>query len=76
MQPNDTTAQVLIDERQHEVAAHLQQLDDGWTPPTGFRGKLRTLAIRLRGEEQQVNLERIWRLDAMQRRNRRPMSGW
>lgn len=74
MQPNDLTARVLIDERQREIAAHLD-LDDGWTPPTGVRGVLRSLAIRLRGEEQQLNLERIWRLDAMQRRAR-PMSGW
>lgn len=60
-------------ERELEIARRLE--NEPWIEPTGLRRYMRNVAIRLRGYEQQVQLERMWHREEI-RRKLRPSKGW
>lgn len=72
-QMTDTRYEVAQMERERELAARLAA--EPWVEPTGFRRRMRSLAIRVRGREQQLQLERMWRREEI-RRKLNPRQGW
>ncbi|MCC7363314.1 MAG: hypothetical protein IT303_02995 [Dehalococcoidia bacterium] len=62
-----TQATVAIAERERDVQSHLLT-GEAWVAPTGFRGLMRRVAIRVRGLEVQQQLEQTWHANAARRK--------